>query len=80
MPRFTALPPSLPPRGLSRVAAAEYIGVSPSKFDQLIADERMPPAKKIDGRVVWDLRQLDIYFDRLEDGSDTNPWDKALEG
>jgi hypothetical protein len=37
-------PPSLAPRGLSRPQAAEYIGVSPSKFDQLKEDGRMPEA------------------------------------
>ena len=29
-------------RGFSRVEAAAYIGISPSKFDQLITDGRMP--------------------------------------
>jgi hypothetical protein len=35
--RGTALPVSLPPRGLSRAQAAEYVGVSPSTFDKLVA-------------------------------------------
>ena len=39
--RRSALPPSLPPRGLSRVQAAEYIGVSPSLFDEMVRDGRM---------------------------------------
>lgn len=30
------------PRGLSRVQAAEYIGVSRTKFDELVGDGHMP--------------------------------------
>jgi predicted DNA-binding transcriptional regulator AlpA len=56
---------SAPRRGLSRVEAAAYVGISPCKFDQLIADGRMPGAKRIDGRKVWDIRELDLSFDEL---------------
>lgn len=72
----TALP--LPTRrGLSRVEAAEYIGVGASKFDAMVTDGRMPKPKKIDGRRVWDVRLLDQFFDTLPGGddSDHNPWD-----
>jgi hypothetical protein len=69
------LPPSLPPRGLSRVQSAAYIGVGPTKFDQMVADERMPKPKKIDGRLVWDRLQLDIAFGALPDENDRDdPW------
>jgi hypothetical protein len=51
------LPDSLPPRGLSRVLAAQYIGVSPSHFDKLIRDRVMPPPKRLGSRVVWDRKQ-----------------------
>lgn len=54
-----------PPRGLSREDAARYIGVGASKFDQMVADRRMPKPKRIDGRVVWDRVQLDVYFSDL---------------
>lgn len=72
----TALPPPTR-RGLSRVEAAGYIGVSASKFDTMVADDRMPSPKKIDGRRVWDVRALDQYFDLLPGGdeSDHNPFD-----
>jgi len=66
-----------PRRGLSRVEAAEYVGVSPSKFDQMVADGRMPGARRIDGRKVWDVRELDLHFDSLphDDSSPTsNSW------
>lgn len=69
----------LPPtrRGLSRVLAAGYVGVSPNKFDQMVMDGRMPKPKRIDGRKVWDVRTLDQFFDALPcDGDiDNNPWD-----
>jgi len=42
-----------------------YIGISPNKFDQLVADGRMPAPVKIDGRKVWDIRHLDLAFDDL---------------
>jgi hypothetical protein len=42
-----------------------YIGISSSKFDELVADGRMPAAVKIDGRKVWDMRHLDLAFDDL---------------
>lgn len=65
--RLAALPPGLVPRGLSREEAAAYIGVSPGKFDQLVADGRMPPPKAIDGRRVWDRLALDRAFAALPD-------------
>ncbi len=75
------LPSSLPPRGLNRVVAAAYIGISPTKFDQLVADGRMPPPKRIDGRTVWDRLRLDQAFDALDDNGegDDNPWDGVDE-
>jgi hypothetical protein len=59
----TVLP--IPRRGLSRVEAAMYIGVSPNKFDELVHDGRMPGPKRIDGRKIWDVRDLDVAFDAL---------------
>lgn len=65
--RADVLPISLPPRGLNRVESAAYIGVSTTKFDEMVADHRMPRAKRIDGRVVWDRKKLDAAFDQLPD-------------
>lgn len=74
-----ALPPTLAPRGLQREAAAGYIGVSASKFDELVADGRMPHPKRIDGRKVWDRSALDTAFEALpDDGEPANDWDLAL--
>jgi len=72
--RSTTLPSSLPPRGLCRVQAAEYIGVSPSTFDKMVADGEMPAPKRIRGRVIFDLKQLDCAFSAFDDGGE-NPWD-----
>ena len=73
------LPPSLPPRGLRREEAAAYIGVSPSTFDKMVADGRMPIPKRINARTVWDRKRIDLAFDALSDGVDdcANPWDVA---
>lgn len=69
-----SLPPTLPPRGLCRVQAAAYIGVSPTLFDEMVADGRMPKPKRINTRTVWDIRQLDIAFDAIPNGQETT-WD-----
>ena len=64
------LPLSLPPRGLSREQAAAYIGISPSLFDMLIKDGRMPGPKRINSRVLWDRLKLDTAFDAFADTDD----------
>lgn len=85
--RGTVLPASLPPRGLCRVQAAAYVGVSPSTFDLMVKAGDMPPAKRLRGRVVWDRHALDIAFDAIPNDGEAegggacpgNPWD-ADEG
>jgi predicted DNA-binding transcriptional regulator AlpA len=73
--RVSVLPLSCPPRGLSRPAAAEYIGVSVSKLDEMVADGRMPSPKRIDRRNVWDRLELDEMFSALPADNEENPWD-----
>jgi len=66
-----------PRRGLSRIEAALYVGVGPSKFDEMVHDGRMPCLRRIDGRRVWDVRELDQSFDALprdETAAPTNSW------
>jgi predicted DNA-binding transcriptional regulator AlpA len=66
----------VPRRGLSRDEAAMYIGISAGKFDELVADGRMPEPLKIDGRKIWDIRSLDLAFDALPRENPTpNTWD-----
>lgn len=67
---------SIEPRGLNRAQAAAYIGVSPSLFDQMVCDGRMPQQKRVNTRTIWDRRKLDEAFEALPDGSDANPWDQ----
>jgi predicted DNA-binding transcriptional regulator AlpA len=74
----SALPPSLAPRGLSRVQAAEYVGVGVSKFDEMVRDGRMPKPNRVDGRAIWDRLELDEAFSALEQESAPampNPWE-----
>jgi predicted DNA-binding transcriptional regulator AlpA len=74
---ISRLPLSLAPRGLSRAQAAEYIGVGTTKFDEMVGDGRMPRAKQIDGRLVWDRIKLDEAFDALDDDlASKNEWDE----
>lgn len=69
-------PIAYPPRGLKREEAARYVGVPPEKFDEMVADRRMPRPRKVDRRNVWDRFQLDAAFTELPDGGS---WiDKAL--
>ena len=66
----------LPRRGLSRDEAAMYIGISAAKFDEMVADGRMPAPVRIDARKVWDIRSLDLAFDALpRENSTPNSWD-----
>jgi predicted DNA-binding transcriptional regulator AlpA len=78
-----ALSPSqsrpVPRRGLSRLDAAMYFGISPSKFDELVKDGRLPRPRAIDSRKVWDVLELDLAFDELPREDDSPPlgssWD-----
>ena len=70
------LPTTLAPRGLSRVQAAEYIGVGVTKFDEMVSDGRMPRPKRIDGRTVWDRIRLDEAFDALDNKAAKSEWDR----
>lgn len=66
-----------PPRGLALEEAARYLGIGRTKFEEMVGDGRMPRAKRIDGRKVWDRVALDLAFANLpEDGG--NAIDRAL--
>lgn len=67
------------PRGMSREEAARYIGVGSTKFDEMVSDGRMPRAKRVDGRVVWDRIKLDMAFSDLPDDTKANPLDRMLQ-
>lgn len=63
-----------PRRGLSRIEAAIYVGVGLTKFDELVAEGRMPGPRLIDGRKVWDIRGLDLAFDDLPVDGQGGTW------
>jgi predicted DNA-binding transcriptional regulator AlpA len=77
MARQTALPPTLAPRLIGREAAAAYVSVSPSTFDELVESGQMPAAKRLWGRrKAWDVRELDAAVDALPraDGAHDETW------
>lgn len=64
------------PRGLSRVEAARYIGVSPGTFDKLVEAGTMPKPKEIRARRVWDRAEVDAAFTAMGEGAeDRNDFD-----
>ena len=65
--RRTVLPPSLPPRGLSRVAAAAYVGVGATLFSRGVAEGLLPKPFRLYGRVLWCRLALDAAIDVLRD-------------
>lgn len=64
MTRSTSDPPQ-PRRGLTLLEAAVYVRVAPNKFTALMDEGRMPQPRVIDDVRVWDVQELDIYFDAL---------------
>jgi hypothetical protein len=69
---------SLEPRGLNRTKSAAYVGVSPSLFDQMVTDGRMPAPRIVNTRRIWDRRELDVAFDTLPKKEERDPWDCVL--
>lgn len=55
-----------------------YVGVSATKFDQLVKEGRMPRPRMIDRRKVWCRHELDDAFTELPTDVAVNPWDLAL--
>lgn len=65
-------------RGLRRVEAAGYIGVSPTTFDKMVLCGEMPGPKRVGARKIWDCHALDLAFDALPAENsvpETNDWD-----
>ena len=69
-------------RGLSKLKAAAYVGVSPTAFDTMVGDGRRPKPIAIGGRRVWDRLALDRAFHRLavdcEPDDAPDPCDRVL--
>ena len=64
---------------MSRDEAARWVGVGNTKFDEMVADGRMPRPKRVDGRVVWDRLRLDAAFTDLPEEKVRNPLDRMFE-
>ena len=72
------LPAGLAPRGLSRVEAASYVGVSPCTFDRMIKDGLMPKPLRVYGRTIWDRHAIDDAFGALSDAAaGEDRWDQV---
>jgi predicted DNA-binding transcriptional regulator AlpA len=50
--------------------------ISRTKFDELVKDGRMPQPRCVDGRRLWDRREVEECFDMLPRASSTEiePW------
>ena len=83
MPKQTALPPTLPPRLITREAAAAYVCISPTTFDEMIRNGKMPRPRVIgERRKAWDVRALDAAIDNLPsdgDGTAHESWNDIDE-
>lgn len=67
------------PRGLRRVDAARYLGISPSHFDAQRKAGNIPTPKQMLGVVLWDRNDLDRLFGDIPVAtSNVNPWDGVL--
>jgi len=76
--RIDILPASLAPIAVRREIAAASIDVSPTKFDDLVRDGSMPPARMIGSRRVWlleELRARALDLPTADDPAEANPFD-----
>lgn len=55
----------LAPRGLDIGEAAAYVGVGVGTFQAMVDDGRMPRARALESRLVWDRAEIDEHFSRL---------------
>ncbi|MCK5934464.1 MAG: hypothetical protein KAG89_20115 [Fulvimarina manganoxydans] len=65
------------PRGLSKMEAARWIGVSVRKFEDMVSAGDMPKPKRLGSRVVWDRYLLDAAFADLDEAPAANLIDLA---
>ncbi len=66
-----------PPRGLSREAAARYIGVGTTTFDRMVEERQMPKPIRVGKRVIWDRIKIDAAFSDLGEDTRENYFDSA---
>ena len=67
------------PRGLRAAGAAEYLGMSKSKFLEMVEEERLPRPIAIDGMRIWDRVELDAAFEAIKTAPErVNSFDAIL--
>jgi len=61
--------------GLGEIEAAAAVGISASKFRELVRQKRMPSPRRLDGRNIWDVDELRAAFKALphHDGETEGP-------
>lgn len=65
--------------GLGQADAAAAIGISATKFRELVDAGRMPKPRRLDSRLLWDADELRDAFKALPHDGDkpaVNPWDE----
>ena len=67
------------PRGMRRGDASAYVGMSASKFAEMVAAGKMPPPMRVGAMAIWDRVALDDAFTALaaeaEAEAEVNEWD-----
>lgn len=66
------------PKGLSRLEAARYVGVSTTTFDEMVRERLMPRPKAVGTRVLWDRAQVDLFFEALPEREPTQESDEEI--
>ena len=69
-PRPSPLPPGMMPRGLSRVQAANYVGIGATLFDEWAKGRNL--TYQIGKRVLYDRHRLDAALDDMMDSDAEN--------
>ena len=66
-------------RLLRRELAAAYLGMSASKFSQMVQEGIIPAPRALPGGHVnvWDRRELDGWADSLAESEPANGWDST---
>lgn len=59
------LPNSLPPYGLNRSQAAEFVGLKLGKFDHEVKAGNLPPPLRFGRSIVWTTRTLQEALDEM---------------
>lgn len=71
---------SFQPLALRADDAAAYLGMSRSKFLQLVADSILPKPRRAHGLVLWDRRELDFAFEsEWHTVDESNTFDKVID-